>query len=163
MQPSFGLVTVVTAQSHRMAEAGGDLWGGPVPVPAQAGPPGLCHLSPWRGPGVLCCSPGWSFPSPPSCPQDPELTIHGLCSLGSCCGLSRAPLLAPVSLAGGIYHQPPPGASWIAELPLQQGSGWFKFPPEISKFTPEAAPACGGSDPLLSPLKHHLSLSCLHS
>lgn len=47
LQPSFGLVTVVTAQSHRMAEAGGDLWGGLSQSLLRQG-----HL------GCVTCPPG---------------------------------------------------------------------------------------------------------
>lgn len=124
MQPSFGLVTILTPQSHRMAEAGGDLWGPPVPVPAQAGPRAvspaplertLLELSPLPAALRILNSPSMARAA---------LDLHF--------GLSRAPLLSP---GGGIYHQ-------------STGAG-----PETCKFQPEAAPVCGGSDPSYFPTK----------
>lgn len=166
LQPSFGLVTAVTPQSPRMAEAGGDLWGAPVPAPAQAGPPGpqgcvTCPLETSRcallQPRVELC------PLPPALrilnsPPMATAALHLL--LGSAeplCWLPWRRNLSPIH-PGSLLD-----CSCPAELPLQQGSGWFKWPPEICKLQPEAAPVCGGSDPLIFPLKHHLSLSPLHS
>lgn len=111
LQTGFGLVTILTPQSHRMAEAGGDLWGPPAPS---------LH------PGAQ----GGAFP-PPRCPQDPELTISWplqpelpwIFSLGSAeplCHLRRN--LSPTHSRSLL------DCSCPAELPLQQGSGWFKSP-----------------------------------
>lgn len=141
MQPSFGFITILTPQSHRMAEAGGDLWGPPVPVPAQAGPPGPQGCVTCPSGEVQACSAG-VFPLPAALRMLNSPPMARAAALDLPFGVSRAPLL---SLGGGIYHQSP-------------GAG-----PETCKFQSEAAPVCGGSDPLLFPLKHHLSLSSPHS
>lgn len=145
MQPSFGLVTVLTPQSHRMAEGG--LWGGPGPVTSAELQAGASPL-----PAAL------RIPNSPS-----KLTIHGLCSqscLGSHSGLSTAPVSAPVSLGGGTDPSPlqeppvllPPAGTRVLQFP-QEEQGLESANSNLRLLLPVE-----GLILFIFPLKHHLSL-----
>lgn len=165
MQPNFGSVTALTPQSHRMAEAEGT-----PGVPLSQSLLRQGHLGPravtFPSGEVQACSAGaqgGAFPLPAALRMRNSPPM-ARAALDLHFGVSRAPLLAPVSPGGGIYHQSSPGASWIA--PVTPPAGIRLDPggagPETCKFQPEAAPVYGGSDPLIFPVKHHLSLSSLH-
>lgn len=126
-----------------MAEAGGDLW----------------------DPLSQVCSgaQGGAFPPPPALRilNSPSMATAARAALDPQAGVSRAPLLAPLSLEEEFITNPlqePPGLLLTCSVIPPTGIRVVQVSHEeqglkICKYQPEAAPVSGGSDPLYFPTK----------
>lgn len=112
MQPSFGLVTALTAQSHRMAEAG--LWAGPGP--AQA--PGLSPLESSRS---ALLEPRVELSPLPAALRIPNSPSTASAALGLIVGSAEplCQLLCPLEEDPNPLQELPPAGIRVLQFPQE--------------------------------------------